>query len=47
MYYVRLGQSGLMVSRIGLGAMGFGDKTWREWVLNKDDSHKIVRRALD
>jgi len=47
MNYVRLGQSGLMVSRIGLGAMGFGDKTWREWVLNKDDSHKIVRRALD
>lgn len=27
--------------------MGFGDKSWREWVLDEDQSRPIVRRALD
>ena len=47
MKYVRLGKSGLMVSRLGLGAMGFGDKSWRGWVMNEDESRVIVRKALD
>ena len=47
MNYVRLGQSGLKVSRLGLGAMGFGDKSWRGWVLDEAESRVIVRKALD
>ncbi len=47
MQYVRLGRSGLKVSRLGLGAMGFGDQSWRSWVLNLDQSRAVFRRAID
>jgi aryl-alcohol dehydrogenase-like predicted oxidoreductase len=47
MEYVRLGQCGLKVSRLSLGAMGFGDHAWRSWVLPLDDSRSIFRRAAD
>ena len=47
MEYLRLGSCGLKVSRLGLGAMGFGDKGWREWVLNEEQAKPIVSRALD
>ena len=47
MDYVNLGRSGLKVSRLTLGAMGFGDQAWRGWVLKEDESRAIIRRALD
>lgn len=47
MNYVGLGSSGLKVSCLGLGAMSFGDKSWRGWVLDEEESRVIVRRALD
>jgi len=47
MDYVRLGRSGLKVSRLGLGAMGFGDQSWRSWVLDLDQSRAVFRRAID
>lgn len=47
MDYVRLGRSGLKVSRLGLGAMGFGDQSWRSWVLDLDQSRAVFRRAMD
>jgi aryl-alcohol dehydrogenase-like predicted oxidoreductase len=47
MQQVRLGRSSLRVSRLSLGAMGFGDTTWRSWVLALDDSGAVFRRALD
>jgi 1-deoxyxylulose-5-phosphate synthase len=47
MEYVRLGASSLKVSRLSLGAMGFGDKAWRSWVLDLDGSRAVFRRALD
>ncbi|HEY4164031.1 MAG TPA: aldo/keto reductase [Dongiaceae bacterium] len=47
MEIVRLGRSGLNVSRISLGAMGFGDKSWRSWVLDEAEAKPIVKRALD
>ena len=47
MQYVRLGASSLKVSRLSLGAMGFGDKAWRSWVLDLDASRAVFRRALD
>lgn len=47
MDYVRLGQCGLKVSRLALGAMGFGDRSWRSWVLPLEESRAIFRRAAD
>jgi aryl-alcohol dehydrogenase-like predicted oxidoreductase len=44
---VRLGRSGLKVSRLGLGAMGFGDKSWRSWVLDLEGSRGVFRRAIE
>ncbi|MEA2267899.1 MAG: 1-deoxyxylulose-5-phosphate synthase, partial [Solirubrobacteraceae bacterium] len=45
MHYVRLGRSSLKVSRIGLGAMGFGDPGWRSWVLAEDEARPVITRA--
>lgn len=47
MEYVNLGKSGLKVSRICLGAMSYGSKTWREWVLEEDEGRPFIRRALE
>jgi len=47
MEYARLGSTGLRVSRICLGCMTFGAKSWRDWVLEADDARPIIRRALD
>lgn len=50
MEYVRLGNTGLEVSKICLGCMGFGDieKGWiHKWVLNEEESEKIIKHALD
>lgn len=43
----RLGKAGAKVTRICLGTMGFGAKTWREWVVEAKESVPIIRRALD
>jgi aryl-alcohol dehydrogenase-like predicted oxidoreductase len=47
MEYVRFGKSNLKVSRLAMGAMGFGTPDWREWVLNDTDSRAIVKKSLD
>lgn len=47
MDYVRLGQSGLKVSRISLGTMTYGDPAWRDWVLPEEQSRPFYQRALD
>ena len=47
MQYVRLGATGLKVSRICLGMMTYGTSQWRDWVLNEDESRPFVKRALD
>jgi len=49
MQYVRLGNSGLEVSRICLGCMSFGDPdAWiHKWVLNEEESRKVIKRALE
>jgi aryl-alcohol dehydrogenase-like predicted oxidoreductase len=49
MEYARLGSTGLKVSRLCLGCMGFGDATrWiHKWVLNEEDSRPIIRKALE
>jgi aryl-alcohol dehydrogenase-like predicted oxidoreductase len=45
--YVRLGTSGLKVSRICLGMMSYGDRQWRQWILDEGQAEPIVRRAVE
>ena len=47
MEYVRLGASGLRVSRIALGMMSYGDKRWRDWLLSEEEAGPLVRAAAD
>ncbi len=47
MDYVRLGSTGLKVSRLCLGAMTYGSSKWREWVLDEDETRPFIRRALE
>ena len=47
MDYVNLGSTGTKVSRICLGAMTYGSKQWREWVLEEEESLPFFRRALE
>jgi aryl-alcohol dehydrogenase-like predicted oxidoreductase len=47
MKYVRLGETGLQVSRICLGMMSYGSADTREWHLGEDEAEPIVRRAVD
>jgi 1-deoxyxylulose-5-phosphate synthase len=47
MDYVRLGTTGLKVSRLCLGAMTYGSKKWREWVLEEEESRPFIQRALE
>jgi aryl-alcohol dehydrogenase-like predicted oxidoreductase len=44
---LKLGPTGLSVSRLGLGMMSFGDTSRRRWVLDEHDAEPIVRRAID
>ena len=49
MEYARLGNTGMKVSRICLGCMGFGDATrWvHKWVLDEENSRPIIQKALE
>jgi aryl-alcohol dehydrogenase-like predicted oxidoreductase len=49
MEYARLGFTGMQVSRICLGCMGFGDaEHWvHKWVLNEEESRPVIRKALE
>lgn len=47
MEFLNLGPTGLKVSRICLGTMTYGSKTWREWVLEEEESRPFIKRALD
>ncbi|WP_437963118.1 aldo/keto reductase [Sorangium sp. So ce260] len=49
MEYVKLGRTGLEVSRICLGCMGFGvpQLGFHPWVLSEEESRKVIRQAFD
>ncbi|NUS08349.1 MAG: aldo/keto reductase [Nonomuraea sp.] len=47
MDYMRLGTTGLMVSRICLGLMSYGDPARQDWALTEEQSEPIIRRAAD
>ena len=50
MEYIKLGKSGLDVSKLCLGCMSFGDSStgWLhdKWVLNQEDTNDIIKTAL-
>jgi len=47
MEYRRLGATGLKVSRLCLGMMSYGSKTWRPWVLEEEEAFPFIRRAIE
>lgn len=49
MEYVKLGNTGMDVSRLCLGCMSFGvpERGNHSWVLNEEESRPIIKRALE
>ncbi|KAJ6507934.1 aryl-alcohol dehydrogenase [Mycena vitilis] len=48
MEYVRLGKSGLKISKIVLGCMSYGDPEWNgSWVLGEEEASKQIKAAYD
>lgn len=48
MEYVKLGRTGLDVSRLCVGGMGFGDPAWmHKWVLEEDAARPVIRKAVE
>jgi len=47
MDFVRLGRTGLKVSRLCLGAMTYGTPEWRPWVLDEASSRPFITCALE
>ncbi|MFJ6411371.1 aldo/keto reductase [Terribacillus saccharophilus] len=49
MEYVKLGNTGLDVSRFSLGCMSFGEaEKWiHQWVLDEEQSRSIIKKALE
>ncbi len=48
MEYVKLGRTGLDVSRLCVGGMGFGDPAWmHKWVLDEDAARPVIRKAVE
>ncbi|KAG5639477.1 hypothetical protein H0H81_001599 [Sphagnurus paluster] len=45
--YVRLGKSGLKVSKIILGTMQYGSPEWQKWVLGEEEAIKHIKFAYD
>ncbi|HEX3919803.1 MAG TPA: aldo/keto reductase [Caulobacteraceae bacterium] len=47
MDYVRLGNTGLKVSRLCLGCMTYGSSKWRSWVLDEDEAMPFFKKAIE
>ena len=49
MEYVKLGKTGMDVSKICLGGMSFGDPNiWmHDWVLDEEESRSVIKKAFD
>ena len=48
MQYVPLGNSGLKVSRIILGCMSYGSKSWSDWVIeDQEEINKHIKFAWE
>src|SRR5271165_3427324 len=44
---VRFGKTGMRVSRLCLGCMTYGSKSWREWILPEEEARPFIREALE
>ena len=44
---MRLGNSGLKVSKIILGCMSYGGPEWQEWVLGEEEAIKHIKYAYE
>ncbi|KAF8201004.1 aryl-alcohol dehydrogenase, partial [Pholiota molesta] len=44
---VRLGNSGLKISKIILGTMQYGSPEWQDWVLGEEEAIKHIKAAYD
>ena len=47
MEFVKLGATGLDVSRICLGCMSYGSADWQEWVLDSDAAESHFKTAVE
>ncbi len=47
MEYLRLGDTGLKVSRLCLGCMSYGSSSWREWILDEPAARPFFERAIE
>ncbi|KAJ1559457.1 hypothetical protein HK096_000511, partial [Nowakowskiella sp. JEL0078] len=47
MEYTRFGNTGIQVSRICVGCMGYGTSEWMPWVLDKEASFVLIKKAWD
>ncbi|KAG8915439.1 hypothetical protein FRC00_004456 [Tulasnella sp. 408] len=47
MPYVRLGKSGLKISKLILGCMSYGTPEWQGWVLEEEEALKHIKAAYD
>jgi aryl-alcohol dehydrogenase-like predicted oxidoreductase len=47
MEMIKFGKTGMQVSRLCLGCMTYGSKTWREWVLEEKESRPFIKEALE
>ncbi|KAG8910395.1 hypothetical protein FRC01_006353, partial [Tulasnella sp. 417] len=47
MEYVRLGNSGLKVSKVILGCMSYGSSEWLDWVLDEKEGMEHIKAAYD
>ncbi|KAG2377898.1 hypothetical protein C9374_008983 [Naegleria lovaniensis] len=45
--YRKFGNTGLRVSPICFGCMSFGSSKWQNWVLEEEESMKLLKRAYD
>src|SRR5215470_556197 len=47
MEYTNLGSTGVKVSRICLGCMTYGVKSWRQWMLEENEGRPFIKQALE
>ncbi|OQD74699.1 hypothetical protein PENANT_c173G08555 [Penicillium antarcticum] len=47
MEYIRLGKSGLKVSKIVLGCMTYGDPNWQPWIMDEATALPLIKHAYD
>lgn len=47
MQYLRLGRTGLKISRIGMGCMSFGTPGFHQWTLDEEAAQPFFRQAVE